>query len=75
MSRRIRTSSDFTKLIATPLRPNRPDRPILKIERGGGGGGGGGIDEVRVNARIEGVGSIGVGGGGYSAEMILTDRY
>lgn len=73
MSRRIRTSSDFTKLIATPLRPNRPDRPILKIERGGGGGGG--IDEVRVNARIEGVGSIGVGGGGYSAEMILTDRY
>lgn len=35
MSRRMRTSSDLTKLIATPLRPNRPDRPMLNstIER------------------------------------------
>lgn len=29
MSRRMRTSSDLTKLMATPLRPNRPDRPML----------------------------------------------
>ena len=33
MSRKILMSSDFTKLMATPLRPNRPERPILKEER------------------------------------------
>jgi hypothetical protein len=29
MSRRMRTSSFVTKLMATPLRPKRPERPIL----------------------------------------------
>jgi hypothetical protein len=32
MSFNVRLSSDVTKLMATPLRPNLPPRPILKIK-------------------------------------------
>ena len=30
MSRKMRMSSLLTKLMATPLRPKRPERPILR---------------------------------------------
>lgn len=38
MSRRMRMSSFFTKLMATPFRPYLPERPILRRHEGRGNG-------------------------------------